>query len=171
MDALRGVAFALASAALFGASTPLAKALVGAIDPLWLAGLLYAGSGLGLSLVLLIRVSRDGLATFVLRRADLGWLAAGIACGGIVAPVLFTFGLRQTSGAAASLLGNLENVMTFALAWFVFPGDGSDRGDSDRCRVRRPDLDECRRQCRRRAFDRACLPRLGARQQSDAQGR
>jgi drug/metabolite transporter (DMT)-like permease len=120
MDALRGVAFALASAALFGASTPLAKALVGAIDPLWLAGLLYAGSGLGLSLVLLIRVSRDGLATLVLRRADLGWLAAGIACGGIVAPVLFTFGLRQTSGAAASLLGNLENVMTVALAWFVF---------------------------------------------------
>jgi drug/metabolite transporter (DMT)-like permease len=33
---------------------------------------------------------------------------------------LFTFGLRQTSGAAASLLGNLESVMTVALAWFVF---------------------------------------------------
>ena len=119
-EAFRGIALAIASAALFGASTPLAKALVGAVDPLWLAGLLYAGSGLGLTLVLLIRVARQGLATLVLQRGDLRWLAAGIVCGGIFAPVLFTFGLRQTSGAAASLLGNLENVMTVALAWFVF---------------------------------------------------
>src|SRR5437773_6060494 len=117
MDALRGIAFALASAALFGASTPLAKALVGAIDPLWLAGLLYGGSGLGLTLVLLLRrLAHRGRGTLALPPADLPWLAAGIVCGGIVAPVLFTFGLRQSSGATASLLGNLENVMTVALA-------------------------------------------------------
>ena len=39
---------ALAAALLFGASTPLAKLLVGAVPPLLLAGLLYLGSGLGL---------------------------------------------------------------------------------------------------------------------------
>jgi len=39
----------LVSSILFGASTPLARALVGAMDPLWLAGALYAGSGAGLS--------------------------------------------------------------------------------------------------------------------------
>jgi len=120
MVPFRGIVFALGSALLFGASTPLAKALVGTIDPLWLAGLLYAGSGLGLTLVLFVRVARDGRRNLTLPRADLAWLALTILCGGVLAPALFTFGLRLTSGAAASLLGNLENVMTVALAWFVF---------------------------------------------------
>ena len=44
----------MGSAVLFGASTPFARALAGTLDPLWLAGLLYAGSGLGLAFVLLL---------------------------------------------------------------------------------------------------------------------
>jgi drug/metabolite transporter (DMT)-like permease len=47
-----GAPMALASAALFGASTPLAKLLLGGgVDPWLLAGLLYLGSGLGLGVV------------------------------------------------------------------------------------------------------------------------
>ena len=46
-----GVPFALLSAVLFGASTPLAKVLLGGVDPGLLAGLLYLGAGLGLALV------------------------------------------------------------------------------------------------------------------------
>lgn len=42
-----GVGYALA-AALFGASTPFAKLLVGSVAPVLLAGLLYLGSGCGL---------------------------------------------------------------------------------------------------------------------------
>ena len=53
-------------------------------------------------------------------RGDLPWLAFSIVAGGIVAPVLFTFGLRSTPGATASLLLNLETVLTVAIAWFVF---------------------------------------------------
>ena len=37
-----------------------------------------------------------------------------------MAPALFTFGLRTTPGATASLLLNLETVLTVAIAWFVF---------------------------------------------------
>jgi hypothetical protein len=48
---------ALCAAALFGASTPFAKLLIGDIPPVLLAGLLYLGSGLGPTLV---RVIRDG---------------------------------------------------------------------------------------------------------------
>jgi len=44
------VFFALAAAVLFGASTPLSKVLLGKIDPILLAGLLYIGSGSGLAL-------------------------------------------------------------------------------------------------------------------------
>jgi len=47
-----GVAYALLGAALFGVSTPIAKLLVGEIGPVMLAGLLYAGSGVGLGLCL-----------------------------------------------------------------------------------------------------------------------
>ena len=44
-----GIIYALVAAALFGASTPLAKLLLGELPPVALAGLLYLGSGFGLS--------------------------------------------------------------------------------------------------------------------------
>jgi hypothetical protein len=43
-----GPMLALGSAFLFGASTPIAKLLLGITDPLLLAGLLYLGSGTAL---------------------------------------------------------------------------------------------------------------------------
>lgn len=46
-----GPLLSLGSAFLFGASTPVAKLLLGITDPLLLAGLLYLGSGVGLALV------------------------------------------------------------------------------------------------------------------------
>jgi hypothetical protein len=51
-----GATLALASAALLGASTPLAKLPLGlGRDPWQLAGLLYLGPGVGLSLMTLAR--------------------------------------------------------------------------------------------------------------------
>ncbi len=50
----RSAVYALLAAALFGASTPFAKLLVGEIFPVLLAGLLYLGSGIGLTLVRMI---------------------------------------------------------------------------------------------------------------------
>src|SRR3954468_10612746 len=58
---------ALAAALLFGASTPLAKLLVGSTPPLLLAGLLYLGSGLGLGLLLALRAMRGRTARGTLR--------------------------------------------------------------------------------------------------------
>ncbi|HMS45706.1 MAG TPA: hypothetical protein PKC68_08095 [Alphaproteobacteria bacterium] len=49
-----GYGFAIASAVLFGASTPATKYLLGTIDSWLLAGILYLGSGLGLGLVIAI---------------------------------------------------------------------------------------------------------------------
>jgi drug/metabolite transporter (DMT)-like permease len=116
-----GIAPALVAAILFGSSTPLARALVGAIDPAWLAGCLYAGSGLGLSVIFVLRrASRRTQGVAPLTRRDVPWLTATILSGGIAAPLLFTFGLRDTAGATASLLLNLETVLTVALAWFAF---------------------------------------------------
>ena len=98
----RGIGYALAAAGLFGASTPLAKRLVGDVHPLMLAGLLYFASGCGLCLVLGVRklLARGPLDVAWPGRADWGWLAGAIVSGGIVAPVLFMYGLT-TSGARA----------------------------------------------------------------------
>jgi drug/metabolite transporter (DMT)-like permease len=111
----RAIAYALLSAALFGASTPLAKVFVGSIPPLALAGLLYLGSGVGLGAWLLLRRPVIALAV-----RDVPWLAAAIIAGGIVGPALLMYGLARTAAASASLLLNLEAVLTAALAWIVF---------------------------------------------------
>src|SRR5262245_8665959 len=113
---MKAIASALLAAALFGASTPAAKVLAGEMHPVLLAGLLYAGSGVGLGLWLVLRSGR----TSPLQRADLPWLAGAVLSGGIVAPVLLMLGLIATSAASASLLLNLEGVFTALLAWFVF---------------------------------------------------
>ena len=111
----RAIAYALLSAALFGASTPLAKIFVGSISPLALAGLLYLASGIGLGAWLLVRRPAMALAA-----RDVPWLAGAIAAGGVVGPALLMYGLVRTSAASASLLLNLEAVLTAALAWIVF---------------------------------------------------
>jgi len=109
---------ALAAAFLFGASTPLAKQLVGELPTLLLAGLLYLGSGIGLAA---IRVVRDRRWAPVRLRADeWRWLLGAIALGGVAGPVLLMFGLARTTAASASLLLNLEAVLTALLAWVVF---------------------------------------------------
>jgi drug/metabolite transporter (DMT)-like permease len=115
-----GVYCALGGAFLFGASTPLAKLLVGGLDPLLLAGLLYAGSGAGLGVWLIARRARPGAPRIAFSRADVPWLAGAVVAGGILAPVLLMFGLAATEASAASLLLNLEGVFTALIAWFVF---------------------------------------------------
>lgn len=113
---MTGILTALASAALFGVSAPLAKLLLGAVSPWLLAGLLYLGSGLGLGLVRLVRRSNEA----GLSRRDLPWFGAAVLSGGVVGPVLLVFGLALSSAAQAALLLNLESVLTLAIAWTLF---------------------------------------------------
>src|SRR5437879_3782469 len=113
-----GPPLALASVALFGASTPFAKLLLGeGISPWLLAGLLYLGSGIGLSIV---HLGRRGSAEAPLRRADLPWLALVVLSGGVAAPVLLMIGLTMTPASSTALLLNLESLATMVIAWMVF---------------------------------------------------
>ncbi len=116
-----GVPLALASAVLFGASTPFAKLLVGSIDPQLLAGLFYLGAGVGLALGQALR-SVLGVrgAEAPLRRADRPWMIAIVSIGGILGPLFLMLGLARTSAASGSLLLNLEGLATMAIAWVVF---------------------------------------------------
>jgi drug/metabolite transporter (DMT)-like permease len=111
-----GVGAALLAAALFGAGTPLAKALMEGVGPWMLAGLLYLGSGLGLALFRLVRrAPRVRLAI-----GEWPWLVGAVMAGGVVGPVLLMFGLSGMPASGASLLLNAEGVFTALLAWFVF---------------------------------------------------
>lgn len=113
-----GVWQALAAAALFGASVPLAKTVLADASPFAIAGWLYLGSGVGLALWWAFMRKRAREAA--LARRDLPWLAGAIACGGVAAPVLLMWGLARVPAASASLLLNLEGVLTTLLAWFAF---------------------------------------------------
>src|SRR5262249_49321534 len=112
-----GAGLALISAALFGASTPLAKLLLRDIDPWMLAGILYLGSGVGLiGLQLLSTLGRVGARSESrLRGADWLWLGSAILFGGLIGPVLLMAGLARSPAATASLLLNLEGVFTALL--------------------------------------------------------
>jgi drug/metabolite transporter (DMT)-like permease len=114
----RGVGLALLAAVLFGLSAPFAALLLERTTPQLLAGLLYLGSGVGLLVAWLARRRRSREAR--LTRGDAPWLAAAIGFGGVAGPLLLMIGLRRTPAATASLLLNLEGVLTAALAWFVF---------------------------------------------------
>ncbi|MGH8707260.1 MAG: EamA family transporter [Burkholderiales bacterium] len=117
----RGVLHALCAAALFGASTPFAKLLLGAVSPLVLAAILYLGSGIGLAGWIALRTRLPGREPVApIPRADWPWLAAAIAAGGVAGPILLMQGLARTDAASASLLLNLEAVLTAAIAWSVF---------------------------------------------------
>lgn len=119
-----GIGTALLAALLFGLSTPLAKLLVADIKPVLLAGLLYAGTGIGLTLWLglrrLFRKDDANSKEAPLKRADIPWLSAAVFFGGVLGPVLLMIGLVSTTASTASLMLNLEGVLTAALAWVAF---------------------------------------------------
>jgi drug/metabolite transporter (DMT)-like permease len=112
----RGVLAALAAALLFGAAAPAAKVLLDGIEPWLLAGLLYAGAGIGL--LIWRRVRRAPAVR--LEPGDGRWLAGAIVAGGVAAPVLLMAGLSAMPASGASLLLNAESVFTALLAWVVF---------------------------------------------------
>ncbi|NPV53631.1 MAG: DMT family transporter [Firmicutes bacterium] len=110
---------AILAAALFGVSSPLAKLLLGNIEPILLAAFLYLGSGFGLLFIRsfhLFSISNEARVG----RNDLPWLAGSILTGGVAAPIILFFSLRHTPAATASLLLNFEGVATALVAGLAF---------------------------------------------------
>src|SRR5215468_120394 len=115
-----GPLLVLASAALFGASTPVAKLLLRVTDPLLLAGLLYLGSGIGLGIIDLGARLSGRAAEAPLRRHDLPWLGLIVLFGDVFGPALLMAGLTSASGGVGSLLLNTESLANMAIAWIFF---------------------------------------------------
>lgn len=109
-------AWCLAAAALFGASPPIAKALLARIDPIQLAGLLY----LGAAAAVLPFSLRGGSGRRLRQRRHLLYLAGAVIAGGIAGPLLLVAALAASRSASVSLWLNLEAVATAVLGWMFF---------------------------------------------------
>ncbi|MGH8623276.1 MAG: DMT family transporter, partial [Burkholderiales bacterium] len=111
---------ALAAAALFGASTPFAKLLLGEVSPVVLAGLLYLGSGLGFALMRLAQGGGSHPREAPLAARHWTSLGGAILAGGVAAPVLLLWGLARSGAAETALLLNFESVATALVAALLF---------------------------------------------------
>jgi drug/metabolite transporter (DMT)-like permease len=116
----KGLHYAILSAILFGMSPVACKAIVGQMPSSLLAGLLYIGSGLGLTGVVLRQTTPvyDILSSLSWRQ----WanLAGAIVSGGVAAPLFLAYGIRYGTATEVSLLLNFETVATTLLAWMIF---------------------------------------------------
>lgn len=116
----RGPLLALIASVLFGVSPVFAKLIIGNMSPVFLAGLLYLGSGVAL---LSVRFFQKQSVIQELQRLSVlhRWKFAGATvAGGILAPLCLTYGIQKGSAFEVSLLLNLESVTTTVIAWFIF---------------------------------------------------
>ena len=107
----RGALLALSSAVLFGASTPLLRVCGNGVGPWSTAALLYTGA----VCVGLIGGGLRGGRTR-LRPGLTSRLVVAAFCGAALGPAALAWGVQRTSAVSASLMLNLEAVLTVGLA-------------------------------------------------------
>ena len=117
---IQGPLLATLSAVLFGISPVLCKMVIGEMSPVLLAGLLYLGSGIGLSFVLVrqrINIIREIQSISRIHRLK---LLGAVLAGGIIAPLCLVYGIKYGRASEVSLLLNLETVATTIIARLIF---------------------------------------------------
>lgn len=116
---LKNYRAALMAALFFGCIAPGSKLLSQNLPPQSMAGLMYFFAGVGLFAVLLVR--KNLKASFSrIQTQDYKWFILATVFGGISGPAFLTYGISHISGSSASLLLNLEAVLTSLIAWFIF---------------------------------------------------
>lgn len=117
---VQGPSFALISAALFGVSPVLVKWQIGDLPPIFIAGLLYLGSAIGLGIFRSCKKTQSILELRSLTQKQRLKLLGSILAGGILAPVCLVYGIREATAFEASIMLNLESVATTLIAWIFF---------------------------------------------------
>jgi len=116
----KGQHLAIRSALLFSMSPVACKAIVGQMPSSLLAGLLYLGSGLGLTVMVLNQ--RIPVSDILSRLSWRQWanLTGAIIAGGVAAPLFLAYGILFGTASEVSLLLNFEAVATTLIAWMIF---------------------------------------------------
>jgi drug/metabolite transporter (DMT)-like permease len=112
------VALTLISALLYGASTPIGKALLDTLPPIQLAGLFYLGAALGVLPFSL--ATKNTFKIHLFDKKNFLRLFGAISLGGIVGPALLLLGLQIASSATVAMWLNLELAATAILGAILF---------------------------------------------------
>ena len=116
----KGIMMAILAAVLYALSSPFSKILLNEMPPTLMAGFLYLGAGVGMSLIAVSRRVRQVENTEIhLSKAEMPYTVAMILLD-IAAPICMLIGLNATTAANASLLNNFEIVATALIALVVF---------------------------------------------------
>lgn len=116
----KGIMLAVLAAALYAVSSPLSKILLDYMPSTLMAGFLYLGAGLGMTVMILFRkLWTPKKSDERLTKKELPYTVAMILLD-IAAPICLLYGLKSTTAANASLLNNFEIVATAVVALAVF---------------------------------------------------
>ena len=116
----KGIMMAILAAVLYAVSSPFSKILLNEMPPTLMAGFLYLGAGIGMSLIAVSRKARQVETTEIhLSKAEMPYIVAMILLD-IAAPICMLIGLNATTAANASLLNNFEIVATALIALVIF---------------------------------------------------
>lgn len=117
---IKATIFAMLSAILYAVSSPISKLLLKEISPTLMAGFLYLGAGLGMSILGLIKKKTEvNKKEAKLTKNEIPYTIAMVLLD-ILAPIFLMIGLTYTSSANASLLNNFEIVATSIIALMFF---------------------------------------------------
>lgn len=116
----KGIFLAILAAVLYAVNSPFSKLLLDYMPSTLMAGFLYVGAGVGMSVIAFIRkTARINQGEEKLTRSDLPYTVAMVVLD-IAAPIFLLLGLSYTTSANASLLNNFEIVATSLIALMVF---------------------------------------------------
>jgi drug/metabolite transporter (DMT)-like permease len=111
---------AILAAVFYALSTPISKLILTEIPSTILAGLLYLGAGLGMSLVYIIKKKTvKDKKEESLNKNDLKYVIGMIGLD-ILAPILLMLSISLSNPSSVSLLNNFEIVATSLIALFIF---------------------------------------------------
>ncbi|MBQ7155313.1 MAG: DMT family transporter [Synergistaceae bacterium] len=112
------VIYALSAAVYYAAGLPFSKLLLDKIEPVFMAGFMYIGAGLGVGIIYMFHF-RDEDSTRHLGRQDMIYVV-GMVVLDIIAPILLMAGVNLGTSSNASLLGNFEIVFTALFSLLAF---------------------------------------------------
>ncbi|SHG28896.1 Permease of the drug/metabolite transporter (DMT) superfamily [Fibrobacter sp. UWCM] len=112
------IVYAIAAAAFYALNVPCSKMLLAHISPVFMAGLLYIGAGLGIGILYLFHIKHEPQSERLCKK-DFPY-TLGMVLLDIAAPILLMFGVKYGTSSNASLLGNFEIVATTLVALFIF---------------------------------------------------
>lgn len=111
--------YAILAALLYAISTPLSKIILDSLSPVYIAGLLYLGAGLGMAIVGYIRKKTSQVQYNKFTSKEYPAIF-GMILLDIIAPILLMVGLRMSQPENVALLNNFEIVATAIFAAFIF---------------------------------------------------